>query len=195
MAEGFGIEYETLRRWRQRWRGGGAEGLAPQKKGMKGPYKLTAEVRQEIARLSGEGLGLRAIARAVSLDPSTVRRGLPAAAASPEPKEGELEPLARPTPRDPERALARAGLLNGAEPVLCEGASLPRAGALLILPALAATGLLEAYEAIFSTGRAAFYSIRALVLAVVFCLLLGEPRAEGLTRLDPTDLGRLVGLD
>jgi len=29
----------------------------------------------------------------------------------------------------------------------------------------------------------------------VFCCLLGEPRAEGLTRIDPLDLGRLLGLD
>jgi transposase-like protein len=66
---------------------------------------------------------------------------------------------------------------------------------LLVLPALAATGLVEAFEAVYASGRAAFYSIRSLVLTVVFCVLLGEPRAEGLTRLGPADLGRLIGLD
>jgi hypothetical protein len=104
-------------------------------------------------------------------------------------------PLARPERRDAERALARVGLLCGAEPLICEGASLPFAGALLVLPALCATGLLEVFESVFSLGRAAFYSIRALVLALVFCLVVGEARAEGLTRLDPVDLGRLLGLD
>jgi hypothetical protein len=79
--------------------------------------------------------------------------------------------------------------------VICEGASLPFAGSLLALPALVATGLLEASEGVFSSGRAAFYSIPSHVLGVVFALLLGEARAEGLTRLDPTDLGGLLRLD
>ncbi len=43
--------------------------------------------------------------------------------------------------------------------------------------------------------RSAFYGLRSLVLCVVFSSLLGEPRAEGLTRLDPTAIGRLLGLD
>ena len=33
------------------------------------------------------------------------------------------------------------------------------------------------------------------MLSVVFSSLLGEPRAEGLTRLDPAAIGRLLGLD
>jgi hypothetical protein len=31
--------------------------------------------------------------------------------------------------------------------------------------------------------------------SIVFACLVGEPRAEGLTRISQTDLGRLVGLD
>ena len=69
------------------------------------------------------------------------------------------------------------------------------AGALIILPALAATGLVDVAASLYATGRAAFYGVRSLVLAVVFACLVGEPRAEGLTRVDPTDLGRLLGLD
>lgn len=69
------------------------------------------------------------------------------------------------------------------------------AGALLILPALAATGLLGCVEEVYGRAKAAFYGTRALVLAVVFATLVGEARAEGLTRLDPVDIGRLLGLD
>jgi hypothetical protein len=98
-------------------------------------------------------------------------------------------------PRDGERSLARIGLLSGAEPVITEGASLPVAGALLVLPALSVTGLLDAFGSVYASGRAAFYSLRSLVLALVFCALIGEPRAEGLTRISPVDLGRLIGLD
>lgn len=87
-----------------------------------------------------------------------------------------MEPLARPVPRDQERALASAGMLAGAPPVVCEGASLPFVGALLVLPALAATGLLDAAEKVLGLPRAAFYSLRSLLLALVFLALLGEPR-------------------
>jgi hypothetical protein len=86
-------------------------------------------------------------------------------------------------------------VLLGAPPVITEGASLPFAGALLVLPALAATGLLEAFSEVYGAARAAFYSLRALVLTLVFTALIGEPRAEGLRRLCPADIGRLIGLD
>ncbi|MGH9105155.1 MAG: putative transposase, partial [Acidimicrobiales bacterium] len=97
--------------------------------------------------------------------------------------------------RDEERALARAGLLAGAPPVICEGAGLPFAGALLVLPALAVTGLVEVAEKVLGLPTAAFYSLRSLLLALVFLALLGEPRAEGATRADPVAIGRLLGLD
>ena len=198
VAAAFGVDFETLRRWRKAYAANGTEGLVPQRRGPRRASKLTEEKRTEIAELHRQGLGLRAIARALELDPSTVRRGLPGAApAVPAraPAGTKLEPLARPEPREAERALARGGLLPGAEPVICEGASLPFAGALALLPALLATGVLDAFDSVFSSGRAAFYSLRSLVLGVVFYLLLGEARAEGLTRLDPVDLGRLLGLD
>ena len=91
--------------------------------------------------------------------------------------------------------MAAAGLLAGAAPVICEGASLPAAAALIILPALALTGLLDAADKVLGLPRAAFYSLRSLLLVLVFAALLGEPRAEGLTRVDPVALGRLIGLD
>lgn len=69
------------------------------------------------------------------------------------------------------------------------------AGALLVLPALAATGLLDAATSLYGSARAAYYGVRSLVLCIVFAALLGAPRTEGLTRLDPVDVGRLIGLD
>jgi prepilin-type processing-associated H-X9-DG protein len=48
---------------------------------------------------------------------------------------------------------------------------------------------------VYAKARASFYGLRSLILAVVFAALMGEPRAEGLTRVDPGDLGRLLGLD
>ena len=202
VAAGFGVTYETFRKWHNSWSRSGAEGLAPKKMGPKRASKLTDEVRGKLSALAAKGMGLLAISREVGLDPSTVRRGLggwpparPPAPASPAAAQGELFPLAPPLPRTEERTLARAGVLLGAPPVITEGASLPFAGALLVLPALVATGLLDAFSEVYGAARAAFYSLRALVLTVVFTALIGEPRAEGLRRLCPADIGRLIGLD
>ena len=201
VAAGFGVAYETFRKWHNSWSRSGTEGLAPKKMGPKRASKLTEQVREKLRALAATGMGLLAISREVGLDPSTVRRGLggwPAPRPPLAPKaatQGELFPLAPPLPRSEERALAAAGVLLGAEPVVTEGASLPFAGALLVLPALAATGVLDAFAEVYEVARAAFYSLRALVLTVVFTALVGEPRAEGLRRLCPADIGRLIGLD
>lgn len=72
---------------------------------------------------------------------------------------------------------------------------MPLAGALVILPALAATGLLGCVEQVYGRAKAAFYGTVSLVLTQVFAALVGEPRVEGVTRIDPVDLGRLLGLD
>ncbi|MGH8917487.1 MAG: putative transposase, partial [Actinomycetes bacterium] len=177
-------------------------------RGPKGPSKLTPELAARCASLRAEGRSLLEVASAVGVSTDTVRRALaaqaareaaaagPAANAGPEPVAGtDLVPLARPEPRGTERALAHAGLLSGATPVITEGASLPFAGALMVLPALAVTGLLEVAHAVYGIPKAAFYGVRSLLLTLVFAALLGEPRAEGLTRIDPQSLGRLLGLD
>ena len=169
--------------------------------GPKGPSKLTDAKRDEIRSLRSEGLSLLVVAGRSGVSTDTVRRALAVETAAPVPVPaavepvGELVPLARPVDRTQERQAARAGLITEAPPVICEGASLPLAGALMILPALAATGLVDTAALLYATGRAAFYGVRSLILSIVFACLVGEPRAEGLTRLDPRDVGRLLGLD
>jgi len=205
VAGGFGVNPDTLREWRRSWERDGVEGLAPRALGPKGPSKLTPELAARCCALRADGRSLLEVASMAGVSTDTVRRAIAAEAArpassglDPEPKSETgtaLVPLARPEPRDLERALAHAGLLAGAEPVITEGASLPFVGALLVLPALGVTGLLEVAKAVYGTPKAAFYGIRSLLLTLVFAALLGEPRAEGLTRLDPLALGRLLGLD
>ena len=208
VAVAFGADETTLWRWKSDYRAHGVAGLAPLAKGPKGPSKLSLDKVAEIVAARGEGASMEEVAARVGVSLNSVSRALRSqtttASAPPpvpvggggddEPSAG-LEPLARPEPRSAERQAARAGLLPEAPPRITEGASLPLAGALVILPALAATGLVEAAGQIYTRTRSAFYGLRSLVLAVVFSALLGEPRAEGLTRIDPTDLGRLLGLD
>ena len=104
--------------------------------------------------------------------------------------------LPDPVPRDGERALARWGLLGeGAEPVFAPGARYPLAGLLLALPALEATGLLEAARQVYGRLKDGYYGLAATLLTLVFLALAGEPRAEGATRVPPAALGRVLGLD
>jgi hypothetical protein len=100
-----------------------------------------------------------------------------------------------PAPRTVERALARAGDLVEAPVVFAQGAHLPLAGLWLILPALAATGLVSAFQTTYGRLRNGFYGLRATLLMLLFLALLRDPRAEGATRIRPADLGRLLGLD
>lgn len=203
VAAGFGAGEATVQRWAAAWRREGIAGLVPERKGPRRPSKLTEEMVVGIRALRAGGASMDTIAEAMGVSRNSVSRALAATATEPEPPGpaddgGELvtlTPLARPAPRDEERQAARRGELAEAPPVICEGASLPMAGALLVLPALAATGLLACAEEVYGKAKAAFYGVRSLVLAVVFAALVGEARAEGLTRLDPVDLGRLLGLD
>ncbi len=200
VADAFGVNETTLWRWRRHYAAGGVEGLVAERKGPKGPSKLSEEKVDEIRSARRQGLSMRAIAERVGLSADTVLRALgPRAAGGPvgdlPTGEDGLEPLARPPARLDERQAARRGELAEAAPTICQGGSLPLAGALVILPALAATGLLACAIEVYGAAKASFYGLRSLVLTVVFAALLGEPRAEGLTRMDPVDLGRLVGLD
>jgi transposase len=208
VADVFGVHENSLVRWRSSYADGGVESLVTDRPGPRGPSKLNEHKRREIRALRSSGLSLADVAERTGVSTATVRRATldtvtagpaepstPGATARLEDVGAELVPLARPMDRSGERAAARFGLINDAEPVICEGASLPAAGALLILPALAATGLLEIAARVYGARRAAFYSLRSLLCSLVFACLVGEPRAEGFTRINPTDLGRLVGLD
>jgi len=205
VGAGFGAGEATVQRWMAAWRRDGIDGLVPAQKGPRRPSKLTAEMVAGIQALRAGGASMDSIAKASGVSRNSVSRALAGAAPEPAPEPptsadndcgpGALVPLTRPQPRHEERQAARRGELSEAPVVICEGASLPMAGALLILPTLAATGLLACAEEVYGKARAAFYGLRSLVLAVVFAALVGEARAEGLTRLDPVDIGRLLGLD
>ncbi|MGH8918552.1 MAG: putative transposase [Actinomycetes bacterium] len=200
VAVAFGVDETSLWRWGQLYASGGVAALEPSAKGPKGPSKLTKEKIAEIVALRGRAMSMEKIAARVGVSLNSVSRALRSApstssgTAAGSPGTG-LVPLARPEPRTDERQAARAGELIEAPPVITQGSSLPLAGALVILPALAATGLVEVAGTIFTRARAAFYGVRSLVLTVVFAALVGEPRAEGLNRINPADLGRLLGLD
>jgi transposase-like protein len=211
VARAFGVDPATIWRWDQALAADGVAGLVPARRGPKGASKLTPQLVERIAGLDAAGATLREIAAVTGVSTFSVRNALgrvasgrrPAAArqqgagAAGDAGLGAAVPvLPDPVPRDGERALARWGLLGeGAVPVFTPGARYPLAGLLLALPALEATGLLEAARGVYGRLKDGYYGLAATLLTLVFLALAGEPRAEGATRVPPAALGRVLGLD
>ncbi len=215
VAEAFGVDPGTVWRWDQTLAASGVAGLVPARRGPKGASKLSPEMVARIAGLDAAGATLREIAAATGVSTFSVRNALGRVAPGGRPAAGIAEDsadldardgdagqgaavpvLPDPVPRDAERVLARWGLLGeGAAPVFAPGARYPLAGLLLALPALEATGLLDAAREVYGRLKDGFYGLTATLLTVVFLALAGEPRAEGATRVPPAALGRVLWLD
>jgi transposase-like protein len=102
---------------------------------------------------------------------------------------------ANPLDRSMDRLLAAMGLLDDALPLFAPTRGLPRAGVLLAIPALVASGLLSTAEKIYGSLGPAFYGLRTTLVAYVLLALLRIPRPEALKEYPPGELGRIVGLD
>jgi DNA-binding NarL/FixJ family response regulator len=140
-------------------------------------------------------------------EPTTISHSssdhIPLPAASPPPLQREapgVKPAAQsfdqnPLDRSMDRLLAALGLLDDALPLFAPAQNLPRAGVLLAIPALVASGLLSAAEKIYGSLRPSFYGLRTTLVAYVLLALLRIPRPEALKEYPPGELGRIVGLD
>jgi hypothetical protein len=115
------------------------------------------------------------------------------AAAPPPPLPSTLD--TDPSHRWTDRLFARLGLLEDAAPLFGSAASVPRAGVLLALPALVASGVFECARKIYGGLGAAFYGLRTSVLTLLLMALWRIKRPEGLKEHSPQDLGRVLGLD
>src|SRR5713226_6752580 len=102
---------------------------------------------------------------------------------------------ANPLDRSMDRLLAAMGLLDDALPVFASARSLPRAGVLLAIPTLVASGLLSTAEKIYGSLGPSFYGLRTTLVAYVLLALLSIPQPETLKEYQPGELGRIVGLD
>jgi hypothetical protein len=220
VASAFGVNEATLWRWKRAFGSTGVVGLVRERPGPKRPSKLTKSLAVRIGELAATGLTLQQIAGRVGVSTATVRVALgrvtppgqtvlgsavdrdlelaqdvdvdgPQAGGG----DADLVVLAAPAPRTTDRVAARFGDLIEAPVVITEGALLPLAGLLLALPALEMTGLLPVAAETFPPMSKGFYGLRAVLLMGVFLALLREPRAEAATRIRPTDLGRILGLD
>jgi transposase len=220
VAAAFGVDNGTLWRWGQQLSATGVGGLVPDKRGPKGPSRLSRQVVADITARRAAGASYRKIATAIGVSYTSVRRVCTPAATGPadgsdhdvehntgrgcdataatedgDPAGDELPVLPPPADRDAERSAARWGKLPHADPVFTPAARVPLAGLLLAIPALEATGLLSCATTVFGCLRNGFYGLDTMLVEGVLRALAGEPRAEGATRVDPAALGRVLGLD
>lgn len=100
-----------------------------------------------------------------------------------------------PSNRRFDRLMACLGLIDDAAPLFLSGKGFPRAGVLLAVPALAASGILECAEEVYGTIGPAFYGLRTTLVAFLFMALLRIKRPEAIKEHPPADLGRILGLD
>jgi transposase len=134
----------------------------------------------------------------------------PSAPASPvaggDPNLSAFSPLAAPTPlpstfdtdpsdRGTDRFFARLGLLEDAAPLFGSATAVPRAGVLLALPMLVASGVFECAQKVYGSLGPAFYGLRTSLLTLLLMALWRIKRPEGLKEHSPRDLGRVLGLD
>jgi transposase len=100
-----------------------------------------------------------------------------------------------PTDRSADRWLARLGLLEDAPPVFGSATAVARAGVLLALPVLIASGVFECAQKIYGSLGPAFYGLRTSLLTLLLMALWRIKRPEALKEHAPADLGRVLGLD
>src|SRR2546425_11649924 len=94
-----------------------------------------------------------------------------------------------------DRLLARLGLLEDAPPLFGSAAAVPRAGVLLALPVLIASGVFKCAQKIYGSLGPAFYGLRTSLLTLLLMALWRIKRPEALKEYSPADLGRVLGLD
>jgi transposase len=100
-----------------------------------------------------------------------------------------------PSDRSADRLLARLGLLEDAPPLFGSAAAVPRAGVLLALPVLIASGVLECAQKIYGSLGPSFYGLRTSLLMLLLMALWRIKRPENLKEYSPQSLGQVLGLD
>jgi hypothetical protein len=93
------------------------------------------------------------------------------------------------------RLLAAKGLLDDATALFAKASSVARAGVLLAVPSLVASGLLSVARKIYGSIGPAFYGLRPTLVAYILLALLRIPGPETLKEHAPDDLGRIIALD
>jgi len=217
VAKALSMHRSTLHRDTRKFAESGVAGLVAKRPGPKGPHALTPEVQRRAQKMLNRGDSIRGAAASVGLSERglrhAIKRGLLKVQtsrrfdrATPDVVEAATGPRDRAaadqtcvagvaTKRETDRALARVGKLEQADPSFEPAEAVPGAGVLLALPALLSEGLIEVGEGVYGKLRNGFFGLRSVLLIFAFMALLRIKSPEQLTEYAPGELGILLGLD
>ena len=220
VARAFACCARTVRRHQQRFEEGGLAALGHTNGYPPGRVRLAAARERLVQRLKAQGVGQREIARRIGVSEKAIRKLLQRLGwKATLPPQSQLLLEAAPTadpnlsafcaaaencvfsqdtdPRDrcADRLLARLGLLEDAPPLFGSAKAVPRAGVLLALPVLVASGVFTCAQEIYGSLGPAFYGLRTSLLTLLLMALWRIKRPEGLKEYSPQDLGQVLGLD
>lgn len=220
VAIAFECSPRTIRRDQRRFENGGLAALGHGGGYPKGQWRLPGERSRWIHRLKTEGHANREIARRAGVSEMAIRKLLRRLAWKAAPKQPDLIPVPTTTPANPnlsasgaaakasatgrdldptdrsaDRLLARLGLLEDAPPLFGSSDAVPRAGVLLALPVLIASGVFECAQKIYGSLGPSFYGLRTSLLTLLLMALWRIKRPENLKEYSPQTLGRVLGLD
>jgi len=211
----------TVRRYQERFADGGLAALGQSRGYPRGRRRLKLARTQLIHRWKAEGTSNREIARRLGVSEMAIRKVLRSMGWTAPTLQPELLPSievlganpklsafsvssetalpatqdTNPADRRGDRLLAYLGLLDDAPPLFGSAASVSRAGVLLALPVLVASGVFECAQKIYGSLGPAFYGLRTSLLTLLLMALWRIKRPEGLKEYSPQDLGRVLGLD
>jgi transposase len=163
-------------------------------------WKVTTPAQKElpldVAATADPNLSAPIKAKATQSTPASAKGADPNLSASSTSKENFVfSQDTDPSDRAADRLLARLGLLQDAPPLFGSASALPRAGVLLAIPALVASGVFDCAQEIYGSLGPSFYGLRTSLLTLLLMALWRIKRPEGLKEYSPTDLGRVLGLD
>lgn len=222
VADALGCSTRTVRRDQRRFELGGLAALGRGGGYPKGQSRLSEERSAWIHRLKAHGHSNREIARRAGVSEMAIRKLLlrlnwkdaqeqpdliPVENATPANPNlsafsttTAIEPLpisqdTDPTDRSADRLLARLGLLEDAPPLFGSVSAVARAGVLLAVPVLIASGVFDCAQKIYGSLGPAFYGLRTSLLTLLLMALWRIKRPENLKEYSPQNLGRVLGLD
>jgi transposase len=220
LASALECSPRTIRRNQRRFEHGGLAALGHGGGYPKGQWRLSGERSRWIRRLKTAGHSNREIARRAGVSEMAIRKVLPRLGWTEVQQQPELLPVQTATPANPnlsalcvaaepapashdtdpsdrsaDRLLARLGLLEDAAPLFGSVTEVARAGVLLALPVLIASGVFECAQKIYGSLGPSFYGLRTSLLTLLLMALWRIKRPENLKEYSPRSLGPVLGLD
>ena len=213
-AKALNINRTTVYRNLNRYQQDGPAALFIDKKSNRKAYKLNGKPKRQVQALLNKGYSLKAAAKQAGITEGCIRYAIKKGTVvkkkqqdeKPEPHQKLKSVSERSTEdnncaigigakREAERVLASIGKISEATPEFSASEGVRHAGVLLVLPALARVGLLEAGRKAYGALHKGFYGLQSVLLTLSFMALLRIKTPEQLKRCNPGELGIVLGLD